>query len=437
MKFGFCAARNFAIPVKCACLFVILFGIAITSIAADITGTPPAGPNTPSDVVGKVTVGYQAWFVCPGDGSPRNSWVHWSGGAAPSASNQTFEIFPDVREFTNLFQTGYAPLGNGEPARLFSSYSDQTIAKHFEWMKIYEIDCAALQRFGSELRHPPIREHRNDIAVKVKQAAEASGRKFFIMYDISGWKSFATDLVADCTNSIAGSLALTASKAYARHGGKPVICIWGVGFTHTPGDPAQFLDVIHELQSQGFFVIGGVPSYWRTGTRDSKSGFENVYRSLDMIQPWTVGRFNNLDGADHYKIKELSNDLLFCRTNGIAFQPVVFPGFSWSNWHGGPRNAIPRLHGDFLWRQFFNLRSLGINTTYVAMFDEYDEGTAIAKAAEDSSMIPKDQYFLTLDADGIHCSSDFYLRLVRDGRSMLNGKTGLTPHHPTPHENPR
>ncbi len=34
------------------------------------------------------------------------------------------------------------------------------------------------------------------------------------------------------------------------------------------------------------------------------------------------------------------------------------------------------------------------------MFDEFDEATAIAKAAKDRRMIPTDQYFLTLDADG-------------------------------------
>ena len=75
----------------------------------------------------------------------------------------------------------------------------------------------------------------------------------------------------------------------------------------------------------------------------------------------------------------------------------------------------------------------GIKNTYVAMFDEYDEGTAIAKAAEDKSMAPIDQYFLTLDADGVHVSSDFYLRLVGDGNRMVRGETPLQRQHPTKH----
>lgn len=72
-----------------------------------------------------------------------------------------------------------------------------------------------------------------------------------------------------------------------------------------------------------------------------------------------------------------------------------------------------------------NLRELGIRNGFVAMFDEFDEGTAIAKAAEDQSMIPTDQYFLTLDADGKRLSSDFYLRYTRDAGKMMKGLTPL------------
>ena len=67
------------------------------------------------------------------------------------------------------------------------------------------------------------------------------------------------------------------------------------------------------------------------------------------------------------------------------------------------------------------------------MFDEFDEGTAIAKAAEDKSMAPSDQYFQTLDADGVHVSSDFYLRVVHDGSRMLNQKSPHVERRPTPY----
>lgn len=96
---------------------------------------------------------------------------------------------------------------------------------------------------------------------------------------------------------------------------------------------------------------------------------------------------------------------------------------------------IPRLHGDFMWQQFVNLREIGIKNAFTAMFDEYDEGTAIAKAAEDSTMIPTDQYFLTLDADGVHVSSDFYLRLNREGTRMMKGEIALRSSHNVPFTN--
>lgn len=390
-----------------------------------------------NDVVGKVVVGYQGWFACSGDGTPLgslNRWVHWSRGTAPAPGSQTFELWPDVREFGTVqsYQTRYANLGNGQPARLFSSDQKFTVDTHVRWMRQYGIDCAALQRFGSELSDPIYAQQRNGVASLLKTGCEENHRKFYIMYDISGWKDFPTEIKSDWTETIVRSLRLTNSRAYARQDGKPVVCIWGFGFTDRPGDVNECLDVIRWFQRQGCYVIGGVPTSWRTSDRDSKSGFQDVYRAFNMISPWAVGRFSGKDGADDYKKNFLVPDAAYCKAHGIAYQPVVFPGFAWSNWNGGKRNAIPRLHGDFLWEQFANLRSAGIRSAYVAMFDEFDEGTAIAKVAEDATMIPTDQYFLTLDADGVHVSSDFYLRLTGDGAKMLQGKLPLQWSHPTP-----
>lgn len=405
------------------------------SIMIGTTGGDPAG-----DMIGKVYAGYQGWFNAYGDGSPVERWRHWSAGTyqsntgVPAPGNITFELYPDVSEYTELYPTNLGNLGNGEPAELFSSYSEQTVNKHFEWMQTYGIDGAALQRFGGELADPVFKTNRDSIASKVKSAAETYGRKFYIMYDISGMGSnFDTILKNDWANTITGTLNLTASSAYARQDGKPVICIWGIGFTDRPGDPSQSLGLINWFKSQGCYVTGGVPTHWRTGNDDSKAGFENVYKALNMISPWSVGRFKGLSGADGFKSNQLEPDISYCNLNGIAYQPVMFPGFAWSNWNNGPKNDFPRLHGDFMWRQAYNIKSLGISSGYIAMFDEYDEGTAIAKAAENSTQIPNNQYFLTLDADGVACSSDFYLRLAGDITRMFKGLIPLTENHPTSH----
>jgi hypothetical protein len=392
-------------------------------------------PTVVSDVVGKVIAGYQGWFSATGDGSPKDKWVHWSKARAPSPGFQSFELWPDVREFSTTFQTGYAKLGNGQPAELFSSWTTNTVDTQVKWMETYGIDGAAVQRFGSGLGDVLHKAARDRFASNVRNAAEAHGRKFYIMYDVSGWTNFQSEIKSDWTNTIVNTLKLTSSSAYAKHDGKPVVSIWGLGFTSRPGDAAQSLDVIIWFQAQGYYVIGGVPFSWRSSSGDSKPGFSKVYAKFDMISPWTVGRFGDIAGVDNWKQK-LKDDWKTCRERGQDYQPVTFPGFAWSNWNGGARNQIPRLHGDFMWRQFASIRSVGIPSAYVAMFDEFDEGTAISKAAEDASMIPNNQYFLTLDADGTKLSSDFYLRLVGDARKMLRQETSLVWNHPTAHLSP-
>jgi len=78
------------------------------------------------------------------------------------------------------------------------------------------------------------------------------------------------------------------------------------------------------------------------------------------------------------------------------------------------------------------MKNAGVKSMYIAMFDEMNEATSIFKCAEDSTKIPAGQYFLTLDADGTHVSSDFYLRLVQDGGKMIKGQIPYTTTEPTP-----
>lgn len=403
-------------------------GIKNGAVPAESKEKTTANAVSPTgDVVGKLVVGYQGWFACAGDGSPRNSWVHWAG-SLPSPGNQTFELWPDVSEYAQTFQTGYANLGNGQPAKLYSSYPNNVVDKHLQWMQTYGIDCAAVQRFGSELNSSSGKAQRDGIATKVKNAAQTFGRKFYIMYDISGWTNFQTEIKTDWTNTVTGSLNLTGSSAYAKQNGKNVVCIWGVGFSDRPGNVGSWTDVINWFKQQGCYVIIGTPKNWRTDTPNL-----TAYNAANMISPWTVGSYKGTAGADGYAA-QLQADFSYLSARGQDYQPVVFPGFAWSNWNGGPRNDFPRSHGDFMWHQFANIRDKAIPNTYVAMFDEYDEGTAIAKAAENSSKIPANQYFLTLDADGVAVSSDFYLRLTGDGAKMVKGVIPLTFTHPTSHQ---
>lgn len=266
------------------------------------------------------------------------------------------------------------------------------------------------------------------MATKVKNASEAYGRKFYIVYDASGWGNLAA-LKTDWTNTITGTLNLTASSGYAHQNGKPVVCIYGLGYASHPSNLADVLDLINWFKAQGYYVIGSVPGQWRTGTGDSKSGFIDAYKAFNMISGWAVGR-----AVDANYAPRVTGDRDFCNANGMDYQPCAYPGAAFYNTNClvSAQNQFPRNHGDFLWAQFATFKNAGVISAYVAMFDELNEGTSIFKVAEDASMVPAGKYFLTLDADGTHVSSDFYLRLVNDGSKMLKGQIPYTTTEPTP-----
>ena len=385
-----------------------------------LAGSASAAGSPPGDVVGKITVGYQGWFACIGDGAPINGWWHWTQnwGQPPSPSNTGIKCWPDMRDYTHGYQTSYAHLGNGQPATLFSSYDQQTVDTHFQWMQQYGIDTAALQRFNPTGGEGPTRDA---MATKVRSAAESHGVKFYLMYDVSNWTNMQSEIKTDWTNKMA---AHTASSAYARQNGKPVVCIWGFGFNdgNHPFSADACLDVVNWFKAQGCYVIGGVPREWRTGGAGTRTGFTDVYHGFDMISPWMVGAIGNAGESDNAYTTYTVGDEADCVAHGIDYQPCVLPG---------DVSGRQRAHGDFMWRQFYNMCRAGVQGIYISMFDEYNEGNQIAKTAESQAWVPTDSGFLALDEDGTACSSDYYLRLTGDGGRMLKGQIALTATRPT------
>ncbi len=323
-----------------------------------------------------------------------------------------------MREYSKTYQTAYANLNNGQPATLFSSYDQQTVNTHFLWMQQNGCDTAALQRFNPNGSEGPTRDA---MATKVRSAAETYGRKFYIMYDVTGWTNMQSEIKTDWTSKMS---AHTASPMYARQNGKPVVCIWGFGFNDANHDftAAACLDVINWFKSQGCYVIGGVPREWRTGTGGSRSGFLGTYHAFNMISPWMVGAIGTVTDSDNAYTTYTVPDQADCNANGIDYQPCVLPG---------DVSANQRAHGDFMWRQFYNMCRAGVQGIYISMFDEYGEGNQIAKTAETQATVPSNSGLLALDADGTACSSDYYLRLTNDGGRMLKGQIALTATRPT------
>ncbi|MFD4566286.1 xylosidase [Streptomyces sp. NPDC058475] len=392
------------------------FGVAK---AATTSSTAAAG-SAPGDVVGKISVGYQGWFAAKGDSSPINGWWHWAKdmSKAPSPSNTGIKSWPDMREYTQTYQTAYAALGNGDPATLFSSYDQQTVDTHFKWMKQYGIDTAALQRFNPTGGEGPTRD---DMAAKVRSAAEAQGVKFYIMYDVTGWTSMQSEIKTDWTDKMK---AYTSSSAYATQNGKPVVCVWGFGFNDDKRDfsASACLDVVNWFKNQGCYVIGGIPHDWRTGGTGTRAGFTDVFHAFNMISPWMVGAIGKAADSDNYYENVNKGDQAECDAKGIDYQPCVLPG---------DVSERQRAHGDLMWRQFYNMVRLGAQGIYISMFDEYNEGNQIAKTAETQASVPSDSGILALDEDGTACSSDYYLRLTGDGGRMLKGQIALTATRPT------
>lgn len=376
--------------------------------------------SSPGDVVGKITIGYQGWFSAAGDGSPLDSWQH-----------QNLESWPDVRQYTTtysgdpFYQAGVQQppftgnLGNGQPAKMFSSDDQQVSNTHCLWMQQNGIDCIALQRFGSYTTAGSVKDFHDAVDLNMMTAAQTYGRKFYIMYDCS-----ATDPVTtDWTNTIVNTQHLTSSSAYAMQNGKPVVCLYGIGISGRGAD-SSWVTTINWFKAQGLYVIGS--PLWGFST---DTAYLPAIDACNMIMPWAVGRTTSTNFETQY-----ASDMAYCTAHGMDFQADIYPGTAFYNTNGAtsPKNQIPRTHGNFMWSQFAAARTAGVPSVYISMFDEMNEATGILNCAEDSSSIPAGEYFLTLDADGVHVSSDFYLRLTNDGGKMVKGVTAYQATEPTP-----
>jgi hypothetical protein len=380
----------------------------------------------------KLIMGYQGWFACPGDGRPDGNWVHWFTRGKATARTTTVDLLPDVSELDpdERCKTPFMSRA-GHPIEVFSSQNPKTVMRHFRWMKEYGIDGVALQRFIVGLRpdHVAISDRVLD---NVRRAAEANGRGFFIMYDVAGADSqtWAAQMEEDWRRLQAEGI--TRGPAYLSHRGHPVVAIAGFGSEEnrppTPVTGAACLARMREISKAygGVTLFGTLPGSWRKA-----EDWASVYRSFDVVSPWTVGRFADNAGADRDRKNILAPDLAEARQLGIDYMPVVFPGFSWLNLmtvrgqteeRHSVSNQIRRNCGDFYWHQVENAVQEGATMLYGAMFDEVDEGTAMFKIVANRKDLPDSPPFVPLDADGCALPSDWYLQLASKTAAMLHGE---------------
>jgi len=379
---------------------------------------------------GKLMFGYQGWFGCPGDGSPLNSWEHWFRRGVPAAATLRVDMWPDVSELSESERCNTElVLPDGHPAQVYSAYNPRTVDRHFAWLQDYELPGVFLQRFTVRLEEKPVLGFRDGVARNVRAAAEAHRRVFAIMYDISGHpRETVVEAVERDWVHLIDTLRMTESPQYLQHHGRPLLAIWGLGFrdrSPTPEQAAELIDFFKNNPEPRYRVtlLGGIPARWRTLSRDSKTeeAWTQIYRSFDILSPWTVGRYRDDDSTDSFYREEVAPDLTETTRLGLGYMPVVFPGFSWHNMNPtAPSNAIPRRGGRFFWHQIERALEAGATMVYGAMFDEVDEGTAMFKVASMRDSVPADVPLVTLDADGDHVPSDWYLQLARHAQQRLS-----------------
>ncbi len=379
---------------------------------------------------GKVMCGYQGWFRVPADGS-NNGWFHYSPGKTFEPGSCNIDLWPDVRELpaSERFPTGFK-FADGSTAEVYSAVRPAVINLHFKWMKDYGIDGIFLQRFATTTRDERFRKPMDAVMEGCRNAAKEYGRSWVLMYDMSGLKPGSADVVIADWKRVNEQSKLDSKEAnpnYLRHRGKPLVALWGIGFSDRVPmleDWRKMIDFFKkDATPGGCSLMLGAPTYWRTLNRDAITdpALLTLLADADVLSPWMVGRYNSPAGAASHVTKTMVPDIAWCHEHKIDYLPVAFPGFSWHNMMEGrgkaqPVNATPRLGGKFLWSQFYEAHKAGAKMHYVAMFDEMDEGTAIFKVRQDP---PVGQNLFVSEPD---VPGDQYLWLTGQAGRMARGE---------------
>jgi hypothetical protein len=391
------------------------------------TGTSNPGVDT-SSLDGKVMCGYQGWFTAEGDGAARG-WTHWRGRNGFKPGSCVIDLWPDVSELDpdERYETPFQH-ADGSPAQVFSAFNEKTVLRHFKWMKNYGIDGVFVQRFVADISAPKGLRSINVVLDHCREGANLYGRTYAVMYDLSGLQGGQMQRVIDDWKSLVDQMQITKDPAYLHQSGKPVVAVWGFGFNdgrrYTSKEGLELVKFLKDDPHYGgCTVMLGVPTYWRTLSRDCANDetLHELILKADIVSPWTVGRYTSPETAAAYATETMKPDVDWCKAHGKSFMPVVFPGFSWHNMNARSRaDQIPRLKGKFLWTQYAEAKKAGATMVYQAMFDEVNEGTAIFKCTDDPPVGASK--FLTFEG----LPSDFYLKLVGNAARMIRGDMPLT-----------
>lgn len=209
----------------------------------------------------KILFGYQGWFST----DKSSGWdSHWCvNNNPPSSDTITFDLWPYTNDYplSSLSNnTNFTSKTNPNiKMPLYDSIS--VIETHFKWMSEYNINGIIIQRFICDL--PYRYDHMNTLIINIIKYAEMYGKSFSLEYDISGADEniWSTQLLDDW-NYLVNELKITSSSSYIIQNNKPVLSIFGIGFTDNNVLVSDAMLVLNSLSN--YYIIGGVPTHWRT-----------------------------------------------------------------------------------------------------------------------------------------------------------------------------
>ena len=311
-----------------AALLLCVTAIGLSADAISNPLVPYAGPSVrgvdTSTMTGKVMTGYQGWFNCEGDGAGLG-WTHWARNRSKpfGPGNVTVDLWPDMSEYTaaDRFKTGFKH-ADGRTAEVFSSHNRETVLRHFRWMREYGIDGAFVQRFANGVRPGSGRHHKDVVLANSREGANREGRAYAVMYDLSGLPAGGVARVIDDWKMLRATMRIGEDAAYLRHRGKPLVAVWGVGFSDDRKYTlAECRALVEFLKADGCSVMLGVPTGWRELKRDSitDAALHDVLKLADVISPWTVGRYRNPKEATRHGELHWKPDLAWCREQSLDY----------------------------------------------------------------------------------------------------------------------
>lgn len=206
-----------------------------------------------STLTGKVMCGYQGWFNARGDGSELG-WAHWTKGRGGSFGLENVAVDPwlDMSEFGpgERYSSGFRN-ADGSVAEVFSSHDRLTVLRHFEWMREYGIDGAFVQRFANGLSRPEMKDHKDVVLKHAREGANRNGRAYAVMYDLSGLPEGGVDRAREDWIRLRTEMKITEDPAYLRHEGRPLVSVWGIGFSDRGKKRAFLWSQIEEAKALG------------------------------------------------------------------------------------------------------------------------------------------------------------------------------------------